>query len=133
MPYLNWKDESLLQAQGPHSQYQQQLALELTSALLEELVSALEEVYLRRGSELRIAIKDQWLLFWKWRESDSRILLAHPTEDEWVATLALNPDFGKAMLLALKNLKTGQSLSVSQVGPLSTVTNLEVVITLRGP
>lgn len=136
MSYLDWKGASVL----PHHQVQSPsrsvLTLTLTAALLQELAADLGDAYSPGATELRIALPNQWLLFWKVRDDGNRILLAHPNENEWVVTCALEKEFAEHLVLSLKNLAQGQSLSLSQLSAqgysMHSVSNLDLVFVLKG-
>ncbi len=40
--------------------------------------------------EVRLDLPRGWTLYWRWRSSDSRFLVAHPEKDQWVATVSLS-------------------------------------------
>jgi hypothetical protein len=101
------------------------------------LLAQLEEIFLNGGHELRMDLPEGWIVFWKSRESGSRLLLAHPQEKEWVATAALETELGKKWIAKLKSLSPGQSLSLHEVSEESgvelfapgSVSNVEIKIT----
>lgn len=141
MPYLNWKErvfghsmEHPLQSEL-HSRAR--MELQFNQEELQLLVAQLEEIFFNGGHELRMDLPEGWIVFWKSRESGSRLLLAHPQEKEWVATAALEVELGKKWTEKLKNLLPGHSLSVNEVsvdlgielfGP-GSVSNVEIKIT----
>jgi hypothetical protein len=136
MPYLNWKNstpqqlsQEVLSAQASGSSREFQLSLKLGSELLQELIPVLEDIYDQNGPELRIDLPNEWILFWKLRTGESRLLMAHPQADEWVSTLALNSVHGKKMIGALKALSAGQSVSIETLGSVGSVSNVEVLMT----
>jgi hypothetical protein len=133
MSYLDWKGAPVL---PPHHQQQSPsqsiVTLSLTGVLLQELAKSLEDVYMQGGTELRIALPNQWLFFWKLREEGNRILLAHPNEKEWVGTFAFEKELGEKLVLSLKNLAQGQSLSLSELGSMSPVSNLDLSLVFKG-
>lgn len=128
MSYLNWTDKPIRQTVEPYSSFQTHLKLELKASEILTLSSSLESVFVHQGAELRLELPQSWLLFWKIREEGSRILLAHPEAEHWVATIALSSEFGTKLLGALKILKVGQTLCLSQLGSLSSFSNLEISI-----
>ncbi len=103
------------------------------------LVPYLEEIYLRGGHELRMDLSNGWTVFWKSRESGSRLLLAHPEHQEWVATFALETPLGAKLVERLKQLTAGHSISVHELGEelgieffsLGAVSNVEVKIIFK--
>ena len=129
MPHLNWKE---LPVSLDFSSHQLTLGLrveelKISTESLEPLCVGESPQLGVRGPELRLSLPG-WVLFWKRGGSESRILLAHPSPDEWVATLALETEFFRTMVAALQRLETGQSLMLSQLGSLGRVSNLDVVI-----
>ncbi|MBI2711389.1 MAG: hypothetical protein HYX41_00810 [Bdellovibrio sp.] len=144
MSYLNWKGltslsheapaqnvSAAVQAAGTGAPSRTVLNLELGPTRLGELIQELEDVFQKDGSELRIALPERWLLFWKLRSEGNRILLAHPNPDEWVATCALEKESGEKVLLSLKNSPQGQSLSLGQLVRVQSVSNLEIVLVFK--
>jgi hypothetical protein len=131
MPFLNWTEASIHQTVSSHPQLGTQLTLGLKSTELQMLISLLEDVYSHQGHELRLALPQGWVLFWKRKDAESRILLAHPEEKEWVATVALESASGQKWVEALKGLHPGQPGFLSQLAPLSGMSNLEIMIFLE--
>ncbi len=136
MPYLNWKTAEtrppggFSQEVGAHPRREHQLKLELSRPALEELIPQLEEALGEVGNELRLDLPGEWIIFWKARDTESRLLIAHPQPNEWVATAALEPAHGARVLSALRELKEGDSLPLSRGGTLGGVTNVEIIISL---
>jgi len=131
MPYLDWKDAALHLEVTPHARLKTQLTLSLGGQEVRTLIALLEDIYLGEGGELRLALPENWVLFWKRRDEESRTLVAHPQSQEWVGTIALESDMGRKLLFSLKNLEEGQSLILSDLGLFGTMSNLELVISLR--
>ena len=111
MPYLNWKERETGQEVRDSL-----FTLRLKSRELAELIALLEEVFVENGPELRVDLPRNWIVFWKRREGESRLLIAHPQENEWVATAALEPEHGKKLIDELKTLQTGSANRVTAVG-----------------
>jgi len=129
MAYLNWKDSSATLVQvASHSIYGTQLILRLLPEQLQELIAELQDLYLQGGSELRVRLPQDWIMFWKRRDDGSRCLLAHPEKNDWVGTVALDPLAAEKVLFALKTLEVGRSLVLSELCVLDSVSNLEVSI-----
>src|SRR5271168_4015231 len=97
MPHLNWRTADLGKKVIPqdsggaaHRVDRDFLfELELSPLQAQELASMLTTVLVPGGGELRLSLPDEWSIFWKLRDDESRLLIAHPQADEWVATLAL--------------------------------------------
>ena len=135
MPYLNWKTAEFA-ANGAQSitkkvtevtdrKYLLELVISRPQAL--ELQEALAPIFGQARGELRVDLPDGWIIFWKNRDSESRLLLAHPAETEWVATVALDPALAS---LLLTNLSSSAQLPlVSHSG--QSVSNLELLIKIE--
>jgi len=111
-----------------------QLVIKLKRQELLELVNELEELYLSGAGELRLIVSHEWVLFWKERESGNRALQAHPEENQWVGTVALEKKDAQIFLLSsknmLKNMQEGQSLTLGECVTLASVSNLDVTLIL---
>jgi hypothetical protein len=129
-PYLNWKSGAVRQEVQPHPEQPRRMLmrLELDEAGRAALAPLLREVYAEDGGELRLDLPREWVVFWKRREGESRLLLAHPAEDQWVATIALEANLGGKLAAALEALPGGESFRVGALGPLGSVSNLELEI-----
>jgi len=130
MPYLNWKNRDVRKSIEPHADARSTLTLALSVEERAELLPFLEEVYLRGGSELRLDLPGEWIVFWKTRDSESRLLLAHPQHEEWVATVALDADHGHRLVERLSELQAGDALPVTELGAIGAVSNVEIILSL---
>jgi hypothetical protein len=128
MPYLNWKEKTLKLEMKVHSETRTALKLSLTDDLIQDLASNLEELFSTKAGELRLQLPDNWVLFWKMREEGGRALVAHPNPEEWVGTLALEPSWGEKIILALAQLKKGESLELNRLFSLATVSNFDLTL-----
>ena len=88
----------------------------------------LEEVFASVGPELRIDLPDDWILFLKLREGESRLLLAHPETSAWVSTAAFERSHGEVFLRELKALRPGTLIDVRALGDVASVSNLHLLI-----
>jgi hypothetical protein len=143
MPYLNWKSHPIGHAiqhpnAGPDSNSDDSRArmkLDFSSEELGLLIGQLEEIYIRSGSELRVDLPENWIVFWKRRDSESRLLLAHPQQNEWVLTAALEEEHGRMLIEALRQLSGMGSVAVHELGAElyhpGAVSNVELQITRR--
>ena len=133
MPYLNWLERPIELTRTNHHRFGTQLELPLTSEDLARLREAVSEVILAGEGELRVDLPQDWTIFWKAREGESRQLLARPEKDKWVATLAYHSNEGRALINALttKLSAPGNSIRLSELGPLNATSNIEVVIRLE--
>jgi hypothetical protein len=143
MPYLNWKERPIaLGARtrpGPAHAELTELDVAFGPAERDELLAQLAGVFARFDEtapfqpELRIDLPQGWALFFKLREGESRLLLAHPEAEVWVATLALDSDHAARFLRALPELAAadaGAALRLSELAPVARVSNCELVLRL---
>lgn len=79
---------------------------------------AFENEVLKEHKELRHPFNEELTLFWKSKElGESRILLAHPEVNEWVASVILNLEDIHQLLLEMDKLgKSKTQISFSQLG-----------------
>jgi hypothetical protein len=130
MPFLNWREIPVAQRIDSHPRREKLLHLEIPAASLAGLVDALEGVFARAEGELRVELPEGWALFWKEREGESRLLLAHPTEHAWVATAALTREDGLAVVTALRALAPASSVDVGELVPVARMSNMELRLRL---
>lgn len=142
MPYLNWKDHlpaRLKPGIGPLGAGEHQgssdklrMTLAFEAELLGELLPRLREAFGAPGAtELRLDLPRNWIVFWKKREGESRLLLAHPQADEWVATVALTAEDGRLLVERLETMVAGQSVSLGELAATGNVSNLELTLVLN--
>lgn len=141
MPYLNWRSgetrpegsyrQEITQEEGSFPRREHLLRLTLSPEALEVLAQRLEELYSQGCGELRIDLPEGWILFWKSREEESRLLVAHPQPGEWVTTVALEAKHGMLLASSLRQMKKGESRPVSQGGIIGRVSNVEIVIAVE--
>ena len=131
MPYLNWKNSPVELETLPHPKRDVQLLLKLSETDMKTLTTSLEEVFSDPQAELRLELPKNWTVFWKSREGESRLLLAHPEHDTWVSTVSLDLPHGRLFLDALKELRTpGDRISPAESGAIGRVSNLDLILTL---
>ncbi len=128
MPYLDWSRTVRTLEVESHPQLKNQIQLSLNADESLALVANLIEVFGPEGGELRLKVSENWVLFWKRRESENRVLLAHPDVNAWVGTIALDAESGKRLFSALQTLAEGQSLVLSEWVSLAKMSNLELII-----
>lgn len=133
MPYLDWTQKPVALSTTSLTAGKLQLTLGLRVEEIRRLEADLSEVYFQGGSELRMGLPNQWVLFWKKREDGSRAIVAHPQPEEWVGTVALDESFGRQFISALQGLAAegrneGGKLTLSQIGSLASVSNLELIL-----
>src|SRR4051812_20051355 len=113
MSFLNWRESAVTAAVSPHPRRGSIMTLEVSPNDLPALIEALEEVFSSAAGELRLELPNGWTVFWKEREGESRLLLARPDAKTWIATAALTPEHGKALV---GRLREGEVL-VGEVAP----------------
>ncbi len=138
MPYLNWSKQDtgapttpVVAETSQHPRYETQLTLKLSTESLAILQGELQTVFSEPGSELRLELPMRWTLYWKLRDGDSRLLLAHPDHESWVGSVSLNEMHSKSLLETLRALTPGQSYRFTDLreqGSWSTVGNLEILL-----
>jgi hypothetical protein len=132
MPYLNLRELPVtreirpLDGQTAGEERDFAMRVVLGAEALGRLADALSALGI--GAELRVDLPGDWTLFWKAREGESRMLVAHPESEQWVATLALSPSH---LALAVAALRAGAA-SVHSLEALSSVSNLELEIATHG-
>ncbi len=108
------------------------MSLELgVDSLREDLLPALRNTFQAAGGELRLDLPQEWSLFWKLKDGETRVLVAHPATGQWVGTLALERSFADQLILKLESAAAGESLRVGSIGPVSGVSNLDLVFKLQ--
>lgn len=132
MPYLNWKTSKLGLSRTSHPRFQNQLELSLDAAALQELRNELAAVFSTEGAsqrtELKLELPQNWTLYWKAKEGLSRMQLAHPQTDHWVATVQLSAEVATRLLEALAG--SPNQILLSQLGTLASINNLELILRL---
>lgn len=104
------------------------MTLDVTSSAAQDLAKELEQVFESEGRELRLELLQDWRIFWKLREGDSRALVAHPEEKQWVATIALSQADGSRFL---EQLRSSPTLRLSEIIRLSAPSNLDLVLKIE--
>jgi len=134
MPYFDWKAISGVSLQvASHERYETELCLALSVERLGDLHQALVEVLVQAEAELRVDFPGNWTLYWKARDGESRILLAHPEREEWVGTVAWAQNSIDILLEGLDSLRSGSGdLALSELDRLSSFSNLDLRIRTGG-
>ena len=130
MPYLDWKDSAVQLTLEPHARLGSDFGVGIEAASIPALVELLVEIFQgeRVGRELRVDLPRNWLLFWKARESESRLLIAHPQAEVWVGTLALEASDAALLLERLRCARAGDVVKVSEIFAVGGVSNFELTI-----
>lgn len=126
---LDWKAKTARVSRAAHPKFQTQLTVSATSAELEELHTELSSA-VSSNEELRWELEQGWKIYFKLRPVASRVQLAHPQLDEWVATLNLSPTHAQALLAALLDVarQGAGPVVLSRLADLGPFANLELVI-----
>ena len=101
MAFLSWQSESVelslnYEPSGIGAQASR-LEIRAPQALRDEFFAAFSEIRSGARSELRVDLPQGYSVFVKLKTSGlSRLLIAHPEENEWVATLMLAPPVAEA-------------------------------------
>lgn len=135
MPYLNWNSPStagwVQLSTSEHPRFGMQVHLKLSPEALSEWREGLKEVLLNARGELKLELPQGWTIYFKAREGETRLLLAHPEQDAWVATVAVSSDSSQLFLDRLESLVSGsEGFRLSELGPPHFVSNLEVSVAL---
>lgn len=87
--------------------------------LTEKVITPQKEARLRLSQP-----KEDWMIFWKTHPStEVKLMLAHPSENEWVATVALSKE---AFDLLLNRLEKKLKFRLSELGSVSQFSNFDV-------
>ena len=108
-----------------HPRFETELSCHFEKDVRSELTEELKECF-EKNHELRLILPEQWTIYFKLRTAgSSRLSLAHPSEKEWVATIALSPEHARAVL---EQLRTDASLRISDLGTTSGLINFSLLI-----
>lgn len=131
MNVLNLRSSQLTLSVEKHARFQNQLTVGLSHAEIQSWVAASKDALSEGGEELRVDMPQGWTIYWKARAGESRFLLAHPETDLWVATFTLGQAAAQSWLTSLQSLLSQRSPQaiLSQSGPVSRLSNLELVLT----
>jgi hypothetical protein len=134
MPYFDWKAKvGVALRVTDHERLETELQVTLTEERIFELHEALSGVFQQAEAELRVDFPGNWTLYWKARDGESRMLLAHPEKDEWVGTVAWAQSTAGVLLGELSALRTRSGdLVLSEVSRVSGFSNLEVRVVRGG-
>ena len=135
MPYLNFTEKSIDLKMSAHARFETQLAMQIGSAELAVLSDGLSNLLLSdhpERVELRVDLPSKWTIFWKLREGEeTRLLLAHPEEDTWVATVAMTRPHCEAIVGAFSKLSEIPEI-LSGLGSTSRISNFDLTVSLLG-
>jgi len=124
MAFLNFTTRPIQIEKLPHPLYKTHLKIMIAPTEREEIMSKLSELTENVGSELRVDFPGDVTFFWKLREEESRLLLAHPEKEVWVATLALTAEHLQVWLNEIQELSG--PVFLSELKKLGKFSNLEV-------
>ncbi len=135
MAFLNLTEEDVIIQRDAHPKFETQLTVKLRGKELDQLKVGLTDLLLAASgggstskAELRVDFPQKWTVFWKIRESETRLLLAHPDQDSWVGTVSLTIAHCEALVQRLEQEGDLNPVVVSTFGPTSRMGNLEVII-----
>ncbi len=144
MPYLNWRvpspDHSSFQieplssgatpASGDRLRFRWALSMdrkhEFFAAIDELLKQTQGQVSGSSVPELRIDLPENWIFFLKMRESESRLLMAHPQQNEWVLTAALTESHLALIVERMRTSKSGDQVQWASLFKVSRLSNVEI-------
>jgi hypothetical protein len=107
--------------------FEQELTLTLNCEQAHELGRLLSSSF-SESEELRVDLPLNWAIFWKLRDDESRLLMAHPQENEWVATAALESSHAGALTERLLGAQTGLVFAISEIGSVGGISNVELTV-----
>ena len=134
MPYLNFSEKPIELHKSAHPRFETQLAMQIAGAELMVLQEGLSNLLLSDNPErveLRVDLPSKWTIFWKLREGETRLLLAHPEEDAWVATVSMTREHCEAIIDAFSKLSDVPEV-LSQLGATSRISNFDLTVSLLG-
>lgn len=108
-----------------HSTLEQELEIVLNVEQSQQLADLLAASF-AENFELRVDLPKNWAIFWKIRSDESRVLLAHPQEGEWVATAALESSHAKLLTDHLSSAVSGTTFSLGEIGIVGGVSNVDI-------
>ena len=146
MPWMNWKkhDQSRADALSGSRVVLERtesgdgrvaLRMAISSDLATQLITALESAWVPSEPtgtyppELRLDLPSNWSIFWKARDGESRLLLAKPELDHWVATIAVGREDVLPLLERLK-ARAGET-DFAQELSLHRVSNFNLLLTVQ--
>lgn len=133
MPFLDWKGLPVRLDVKVLSEVKSELTVSFQKKDTPSLLSHLGEIFLHQAGELRWALPQDWVLFWKPRSEGNKALLAHPNAQEWVGTIALDPECAQKFLQLLADLEPGKSILLSELGSFGSFSNLELRFACQHP
>ena len=129
MAHVNWKTQGIGLTKTAHPTLHNQLELALPADQLAQLAQSLAEAFAPGGAELRLELPQNWTIYWKPKTGLSRLQLAHPLENQWVATVHLTQEHGARLIASLTAMaSTAEPLVVSRLGAMAPLVNFELVI-----
>ncbi|MGE0614044.1 MAG: hypothetical protein AB7P04_00250 [Bacteriovoracia bacterium] len=118
---------------APHAKWQTELSCTLSPVDAAAWADLLEIAKQTPASDPCVRIKprppgEQWAIYWKIRDAESRAMLAHPNPGEWVATLALTEAH---LEVVIDKLRRAESFRLDGAGNLARMSNFHVVIEVK--
>jgi hypothetical protein len=130
MPYFDWKSSGGVALKVvDHERFETELQVTLSEERLNDFHHVLSAVMVQAEAELRIDFPGKWTVYWKARDGESRILLAHPEAEEWVGTVAWAHSSTESLLRELAALRDGAGeVNLGELDRLSRFSNLTIRI-----
>jgi hypothetical protein len=132
MVFLDWSARPGVHLQlEEHPRWKQQVRISAAVSAPEwsELAQALRETFGEGGGpETRLQLPQGWTIYWKARDAESRLFMAHPEKEEWVVNASLEAPHGAAVIGALEGAEKGSVVTVSAVGRINRMSNVEIAL-----
>lgn len=111
----------------------------LSGEQLRELAAALDELASSPYGEVRVEATTQqsgapdWVIYWKLKEGETKLLLAHPELGQWVGTCAFSAAVASALTRRMLALSPEARLDLRDpellaIAPVTRTSNLELEI-----
>lgn len=139
MPYLNWRESVQAEVrQVAATTSGEGMAFHWTWTLerKDEFLLGIEELLkLTRQQavglsvpELRIDLPRNWIFFLKLRESESRLLIAHPQVEEWVVSASLLEEHATVLIQRIQVAVQGDRFSLNSLFRVARLSNVEIFL-----
>lgn len=130
MPYLNLMDHPVLLSKDSHPKWETALSLSFSGEARDRLLERLEQT-VEQQKELRLDLPQGWTLYFKLKEGDNRLLLAHPEAEAWVGTVLLMEKEMGEFLSRLRGLSPAdEGLQFGDMFQLSEFSNLDLKVSI---
>ena len=126
MAYVDWSQRAVTVEQAEHPTRGIELRLGLDAEARLKLATHLESVFSPGKGEIRLELPSRWTVYWKAREGETRLLLAHPEHDVWVATVAVDVAIAGELVSRLRSLQAGAELVLGELPGVARMSNVEI-------